>query len=317
MTWVLVAESTPAALNQSPSDFFNIKVIYEGTLVYGQASFMHSSLGEYPVDTPKVARKSGANYKTLVEWDGSGNRVRLYEDYTPPTYPPSAPTSISVPSVVKGGENLSISWGVGTGATSYYLERSVNGGVWAQVYSGGSRSYTDYITKGWLTVSYRVRAYNSDGYSGYTTSPTRTVINNTAPTTPPSITVPELRSGTTATITWGSSSDSDGDTINYYLERSVNGSGYSVIRSGGTSLSFIDTILGQWNTVSYRVRAYDGKDYSGYRTSEIITVSHFPDIQENFNGALTSYIGAYENYFGNWIEIIEVWENVNGTWIKL
>lgn len=95
--------------------------------------------------------------------------------------PPSMPSSITVPAIVKGGESLSISWGTGSGATRYHLERSVNGGAYSQIYSGSNRSYTDTITKGWNTVAYRVRAYNSDGYSGYTTSPTRNVINNIPP----------------------------------------------------------------------------------------------------------------------------------------
>ncbi|MDU5082817.1 MAG: hypothetical protein E6231_16235, partial [Bacillota bacterium] len=106
----------------------------------------------------------------------------LQEDYTPPKYPPSAPSSVTVPTTVKGGESLSISWGIGSGATYYYLERSVNGGSWTQIYGGSSRSYTDTIAKGWNSIAYRVRSYNSDGYSGYATSPTRTVINNTLPT---------------------------------------------------------------------------------------------------------------------------------------
>lgn len=91
--------------------------------------------------------------------------------------PPPTPSSISVPTTIKGGESITISWGSSSGATRYHLERSVNGGTWTQIYSGSSRSYTDTITKGWKTVAYRVRAYNSDGYSGYRTSPTITVIN--------------------------------------------------------------------------------------------------------------------------------------------
>jgi len=100
----------------------------------------------------------------------------LYIEKYEPT-PPSTPSSISVPTTIKGGESITISWGSSSGATSYRLQRSVNGGTWTQIYSGSSRSYTDTITKGWKTVAYRVRAYNSDGYSDYITSPTRTVIN--------------------------------------------------------------------------------------------------------------------------------------------
>ena len=50
---------------------------------------------------------------------------------------PSKPSSIPVPSSVRGGESLSISWGASTdedgNLSGYILERQVNGGAWAQV----------------------------------------------------------------------------------------------------------------------------------------------------------------------------------------
>ena len=58
---------------------------------------------------------------------------------------PSKPSSITVPSSVRGGESLSISWGASTdedgNLSGYILERQVNGGAWAQVYKGINRSY--------------------------------------------------------------------------------------------------------------------------------------------------------------------------------
>ena len=99
---------------------------------------------------------------------------------------PSKPSSITVPSSVRGGESLSISWGASTdedgNLSGYILERQVNGGAWAQVYKGINRSYTDAITFGWTSVAYRVKAYDSAGAeSAYNTSATRTVVNNHAP----------------------------------------------------------------------------------------------------------------------------------------
>lgn len=92
---------------------------------------------------------------------------------------PSKPSSITVPSSVRGGESLSISWGASTdedgNLSGYILERQVNGGAWAQVYKGINRSYTDAITFGWTSIAYRVKAYDSAGAeSAYQTSATRT-----------------------------------------------------------------------------------------------------------------------------------------------
>ncbi len=99
---------------------------------------------------------------------------------------PGAPASITVPNTVMGGSQLAITWGAATDSDGnlegYSLERQVDGGDWAQVYSGSALSFTDTITKGWASVAYRVRAYDShNAYGDYATSETRTVNNNTPP----------------------------------------------------------------------------------------------------------------------------------------
>lgn len=99
---------------------------------------------------------------------------------------PVASPAISVPNEVKGGASLAVSWSAATDSdgnlAGYSLERQVDGGEWTQIYSGTALSFTDSITKGWASVAYRVRAYDSyDAYGDYTTSETRTVNNNTPP----------------------------------------------------------------------------------------------------------------------------------------
>lgn len=101
--------------------------------------------------------------------------------------PPSTPPNIDVPTTVRGGESLTVTWGSSTDEDSnlsgYILERQYNGGAWTQLYKGINRSFADSITFGWNSVAYRVKAYDSAGAeSAYQTSATRTVINNTAPT---------------------------------------------------------------------------------------------------------------------------------------
>lgn len=99
---------------------------------------------------------------------------------------PGVPPAISVPNEAKGGKSLVISWQSAYDSdgnlTGYTLERSVNGGTYTVIYTGAALSYTDTITKGWNTVQYRVKANDPYTSSGYTTSPSRTVDNNTEPT---------------------------------------------------------------------------------------------------------------------------------------
>lgn len=264
-----------------------------------------------PLDTsinPALVGKTNDEYGSTVK---GTLYIEKYVVSTPT--PPSTPSSITVPTTLEGGNSYSISWGSGSGATSYRLERSSNGGSYTQIYSGSSLSYTDTMSTNWNTVIYRVRAYNSGGYSSYRTSPSRTVIQNTAPTTPSNITVPELKGGKPATISWDVSTDADGDTIDYYLERSINGGEYSVIRSGGTSRSYSDTPDKSWNTVEYRVRAYDGKTYSSYKTSSTTTVKHFPEMKIRVDGALKTSEDGLVKIDGVLRKIDSIWTRIDGV----
>ena len=133
---------------------------------------------------------------------------------------PTAPPSITVPNTVLGGATLTVTWGAASDVdgnlAGYSLEREVDGsGQWGVVYTGNTLSYTDTITKGWASVKYRVRAYDSNNaYSGYTTSPSRPVNNNTAPeiacTSPSGSNLGTKDAGFTVSYTV---SDVDGDEV--------------------------------------------------------------------------------------------------------
>ena len=194
---------------------------------------------------------------------------------------PTTPASIDVPSTIQGGSTITISWGASTDKESnlegYILERSTDGGKsWSQIYQGNSRSTTNTVPFGTGSVMYRVKAYDSDGLaSGYKTSGQVTVVNNTAPTAPNGITVPNtVLGGSPLTITWGAATDQDGNLSGYSLERQVDGGDWAQVYSGNT-LSYTDTITKGWARVSYRVRAYDSDNaYSSYTVSPERTVNN-------------------------------------------
>ena len=195
---------------------------------------------------------------------------------------PTVPGSITIPVTVSGGSSAEISW---TGSTDpdgnlagYLLEHSVDGGAtWQTVYKGPNLSASETVIAGTQTIRWRVRAYDTyDVYSGAKTSSELNVINNNAPTVPASpitITPAALSTGGTAVISWGESTDPDGDDFEYSLERSVgNTVSYTEIYRGKNRY-FSDTI-GSWSTVTYRVRAIDARGAaSGYRTASTKSVS--------------------------------------------
>lgn len=195
--------------------------------------------------------------------------------------PPTTPSSISVPENISGGSTITISWGASTdpdgNLEGYIVERSDNGGSsWSQIYQGNATSTQNSVAYGTQSVMYRVKAYDADGeQSGYRTSSQVEVINNTAPSAPPSISVPtEVKGGSTLQITWSASSDTEGNVSGYVLERKVDEGEWTQVLKDNV-LSFTDTITKGWGTVAYRVKAYDAYNAeSAWTTSQTRTVNN-------------------------------------------
>ena len=138
-----------------------------------------------------------------------------------------------------------------------------------------SRSHTATIPhrKGF---QYRVRAKDSLGaFSTWTTSATRTVTNR-IPTMPPTITVPTtIQLGVPFEVSWGASTDPDGDAITYAVSRQTNGGAW-VLVANTTDLSISTSLAlnSGVTSVTYRVQARDPHNgWSGYTTSPTRPVS--------------------------------------------
>ena len=98
---------------------------------------------------------------------------------------------------------------------------------------------------------------------------------NAAPSTPDGISVPEsCYSMQNITVTWGASTDPDGDAITYVLERSVNNGSYTKVTETAAR-TFTEVVSTSWNTIKYRVKARDtyGNE-SAYVTSSAVPVIH-------------------------------------------
>lgn len=209
---------------------------------------------------------------------------------------PTTPTTFTIPGQINGGSTITLSWGAATDAEDnlegYKVERSLDGGTtWTQIYQGGLTSTTNIVPFGSESVTYRVKAYDAEGLeSGWKTSAQVTVINNTAPTVPGGLTVPEaVQGGQPLAISWGASFDGENNLAGYALERQVDGGEWEAVYSG-PELSFTDQITKGWQTVAYRVRAYDAANaYSGFAISET------REVNNNTPPAITCEIPASTN----------------------
>lgn len=183
---------------------------------------------------------------------------------------PGAPGSITVPETVYGGKETEISWAAASdpdgNLSGYILERQTDGGSWSQRYKGAGRSYADTVPFGTASVCYRVKAYDAGNLSsGYTTSPTRSVVN--APDVPV-LTVPELAmEGQIVPVSWTAATHATG----YILQRKASTDADWTQVYSGQALSFSET-AGAWTAVQYRVKATGEEADSAWAVSGEIPV---------------------------------------------
>ena len=177
---------------------------------------------------------------------------------------PTPPASITVPtSPVPSSAAIAVSWSSVSGAESYQLQRSANGGSWQTVYTGPETSYSD-VARNWTQVQYRVASVTMGITSGYATSTTVTIL----PYVVESFTTPsQVMQGQTIPLSWTASAAAN----TYILQRNVNGGGWTQIYSGGNT-SYTDTPQSNWTTVQYRVQAGANGSYGAYATSASIPV---------------------------------------------
>ena len=125
------------------------------------------------------------------------------------------------------------------------------------VYSDGNLSRT-YACNGYYSVRPALNLSSSLLVSDSTDSDgCYTFVWNQAPTKPSSINVPvSIYGGKSATISWGASTDPDGNLSGYILQRKVGTGSWTQIFKGN-ALSYTDSITYGWTTVQYRVCAYD------------------------------------------------------------
>lgn len=239
----------------------------------------------------KVSDVSGTSQSTYPDDGVQGSYWYTYQgqdniDPTAVTYPGGPKSGVPITITVTPRANT---YG---GTISYQYEYTLDGGnVWNQLALTTAMSQQYTIPKGTQTFRVRVQARDNMGFtsSDWIYGPQVNVVNNSAPSAPPTITVPvSPRGGAQTTITWTASSDVDGNLAGYELERQLDGGSWTSLYTGA-GLSYLDTIPKGTATVAYRVRAYDADgDYSGYTTSATRTVvnNNPPVITSSLSGDL-------------------------------
>jgi hypothetical protein len=176
--------------------------------------------------------------------------------------PPGAPSALSATAVSSSQVNLQ--WVDNAGnETGFKIERSTDGVNFSEIATVGANvtTYANTGLAGGTSYSYRVRAYNSSGNSGYS-SPASATTPQTLPAAPSKLTA-RANSQTQIDLTW---LDNANNETGYFVERSATGtSGWTRVATLGAGMkSYADTGLTRNTKYYYRVQAYNGAGSSPY-----------------------------------------------------
>ena len=230
-----------------------------------------------PVTLQLSASPSGlpqGNYAAVLEVRGnaSNSPVLVQVAFTvlpPPPVPPNPPTGLAA-SVI-GPTRVDLVWAdAGGNETEFRIERRLAGGSFAQIATttANTTAYSDTGVNDGRTYSYRVRACNDAGCSGYSG-----VASASTPAEPPAA-PSDLRVGpdgpTRAHLFWFDQSDNE---TRFEVERSEDGgSNWARVATPGAGVEeHVDTGLVPVRTYQYRVRACNDAGCSAWSNVAAVT----------------------------------------------
>jgi YD repeat-containing protein len=141
--------------------------------------------------------------------------------------PPPTPTGITVPATSNGP--IPVSWNASPTATRYDLYENVNNAGWTLVASTASTSVTVTATTSGSYLFF-VAAYNASGWNGAVDNSAQVAVT-IPPTIAPSLSAPSSNNSGSYTVSWSAITGA----TSYNLEEQVNGGGWTVVQSSGST----------------------------------------------------------------------------------
>ena len=202
-----------------------------------------------------------------VGFMGASDYSNTVEVTLSPVNPPAAP--INLTAAMSGGYVV-LNWqDVSTNEIQFYIERCQGPGCTSFTGVGASdaniTTWTDYNAAAGQSYTYRVRAWNSDGYSGYSNGAAIVTPGGIpAPPPAPSNLAGQALNKSQIRLSWTSNSTNH-DGVQIERCKGSNCTNFTQITTvGGTATTYTDSSLAAGTTYRYRVRAYNSAGNSQY-----------------------------------------------------
>ncbi len=228
-----------------------------------------------------VARGVTYTYRVrAVGFMGVSGYSNTVEVSVPPPSLPAAPSNLTT---AMSGSNVVLNWqDNSTNEIQFYIERCQGAGCtsFAGVGSTGANeiTWTDFNAAAGQSYSYRMRAWNSDGYSDYSNTATIVTPGGTPPPLPAPSNLVAAMSGTSVVLNW---QDNATNEIQFYVEK-CQGTGCTMFvevgATGANVTTWTDAYVVAGQSYSYRVRALHSVGYSAYSNIATIVIPGGPPL---------------------------------------
>ena len=255
-------------------DYAQIDTVASGVTVYTNTSLTENTLYYYKVKAYNAAGNS--------DYSGAASAMT-------PLAAPLAPTGLVTNTVTTS--SIGLQWADNAAnEEGVKLERSANGVTYSLISTLAANiiSYTDSGLIENTAYWYRLYAYNAGGNSGYSNVISATTAIS-APSSPISLTANAI-SATQLSLSWN---DTSGNESGFKVERSLNGSNFSLLASLGSNITvYSDNAVTPANTYWYKIYAYNAGGNSGYSN---IASAMTPDVLPNAPNVFTpTSVSAYQ-----------------------
>lgn len=228
------------------------------------------------------------------------------------TDPPAAPTDLAVQAV--STSSISLAWTDGSDSElGFEVERRTDAGTWTLLatLAANATGYSDAGLSEGVSYGYRVRSYNTAGYSTYTPEVTSPLL----PKAPTGLGASAV-SAAQIDLAWTDNSAGETD---YRVERKTgtNGTWGEIATLAANATTYADTSLAGPDTYFYRVRAANAAGYSSYSNQAFTTLT-VPNAPDNLTAKVLSpsqILLLWEDGSDNETEVqIERKTGAGGTW---